>query len=168
MEAKVSWKGNLAFRGSAGSGFELPLDANVGVGGADSGFQPMELFAIGLAGCTAMDVISILIKKRQDLTDFDVQVFIDRAETHPKVFTSGVIEYHITGHNVDVVAVERSIELSATRYCPAQAMLGQVMPIALNYHIYEDEGDGKRRVVQSGVYTPVGPQTGEPAPAGGQ
>jgi putative redox protein len=152
MEAKVIWNGKLAFQGGAESGFNLPLDGEAGGGGEGNGFRPMELIAVGLAGCTAMDVISILTKKRQDVTGFEVQVHADRAETHPKVFTHAVIEYFVTGYAVDEAAVVRSIELSAMAYCPAQAMLSQVMPIEMNYHIYEDQGDGKRALLKSGVY----------------
>ncbi len=152
MEAKVVWNNALSFTGASDSGFSLPLDASTSVGGEGQGFRPMELFAIGLAGCTAMDVISILNKKRQDITDFEVQAHIDRAEAHPKVFTYAIIEYFITGRNVEEAAVLRSIELSATAYCTAQAMLVQVMPIELKYHIYEDLGDGKRSLVKSGAY----------------
>jgi putative redox protein len=154
MEANVTWNGELTFAGGAESGFSLPLDAYTAVGGQGNGFRPMELFAIGLAGCTAMDVISILTKKRQEVTGFEVQVHADRAETHPKVFTNAVIEYFVTGHKVDEAAVVRSIELSTTSYCPAQAMLGQIMPIELVYHIFEDQGNGKRTLVKSGEYRP--------------
>ena len=152
MDAKVTWGGKLAFTGTADSGFELALDGKVSAGGEENGFQPMELMAMSLAGCTAMDVISILRKKRQDVTDFDVRVHAERASEHPKVFTSAVIEYSVVGHGIDEAAVVRSIELSATRYCPAQAMLGQVIPIELKYHIYEDEGEGQKTLVKDGVY----------------
>lgn len=153
MDAKVTWGGKLAFTGTADSGFELALDGKASAGGEENGFQPMELMAISLAGCTAMDVISILRKKRQDVTDFDVQVHAERAPEHPKVFSGATIDYTVVGHGVDETAVIRSIELSATRYCPAQAMLGQVMPIELKYHIYEDEGEGQNTLVKDGVYT---------------
>ena len=152
MDAKVTWGGKLAFTGTADSGFELALDGKVSAGGEENGFQPMELMAMSLAGCTAMDVISILRKKRQDVTDFDVRVHAERASEHPKVFTSAVIEYSVVGHGVDEAAVVRSIELSATRYCPAQAMLGRVIPIELKYHIFEDEGEGQKTLVKDGVY----------------
>jgi putative redox protein len=112
----------------------------------------MELMAVSLAGCTAMDVISILRKKRQDVTDFRVDVDADRAPRHPKVFTQAVIEYYITGKNVDEAAVRRSIELSAVRYCPAQGMLAKLIPIALKYYIYEDKGEGKAELVIEGEY----------------
>lgn len=155
MEAKVKWHGKLTFTGSADSGFQVPLGTEPAVGGDNDGLRPMELLAIGLAGCTAMDVISILSKKRQEVTDFEVQVHAGRAEEHPKVFTGAVIEYWVTGRALDEAALVRAIELSATRYCPAQAMFSKLMPVELKYHIYEDRGDGQRELVKSAAYTPV-------------
>jgi putative redox protein len=114
----------------------------------------MELIAIGWAGCTAMDVISILNKKRQEVTGFEVTVNAARADEHPKVFTGAVFEYHIAGHRVDEAAVVRAIELSLTRYCPANAMLGRLMPTQFKYFIYEDQGEGRRGLVKSGEYLP--------------
>jgi putative redox protein len=155
MDANVKWHGRMSFDGSANSGFSVPLGSSPNVGGDDDGFRPMELFAIALAGCTAMDVISILGKKRQEVTDFEVKVHANRAQDHPKVFTEATIEYIVTGHDVNEDAVVRSIELSAERYCPAQAMLGKIMPIELIYHLFEDQGEGERKLVKSGVYSPV-------------
>lgn len=129
MVAKVSWKGRLSFEGSADSGFSLPLGSDPEVGGDNDGFRPMELVAIGLAGCTAMDVISILNKKRQDVTSFEVNVHANRADQHPHVFTQITIEYIVAGHHVDPAAVDRSIELSTNKYCPVQAMLSKAVSI---------------------------------------
>ncbi len=129
MDAKVVWKQRLSFDGTAESGFTLPLGSTPDVGGDNDGFRPMELIAIGLAGCTAMDVISILMKKRQDVTAFEVTVHSERAEQHPHVFTHMTVEYIVTGHHVDPAAVDRSIELSVTKYCPAQAMLSKSVAI---------------------------------------
>jgi putative redox protein len=153
VEVKLNWHGRMSFTAMAETDFSVPLGAKPDVGGDNDGFRPMELIAVGLGGCTAMDVIAILSKKRQDITNFEVQVHAERAIEHPKVFTYALIEYHVTGHNVKENAVLRSIELSATRYCPAQAMFAKLMPIDLKYHIYEDQGDGKRTLVSSGVYT---------------
>ncbi len=150
MDAKVEWQGRMTFKGSAGSGFEVPLGAIKAVGGDEDGFRPMELIAVGLAGCTAMDVISILKKKRQDITDYEVRVDACQADDHPKVFSGAVIEYHVTGHDIQEDAVIRAIELSAIRYCPAQAMFVDVFPMSLNYFIYEAEGDDERILVSSG------------------
>jgi putative redox protein len=135
MEAKVNWKHDLSFTGFNESGMSLPLIGDVPDSLATEGFEPMELIAIGLAGCTGMDVVSILQKKRQDVTSFEVQVHAERATDFPKVFTNISVEYIITGHNVEPVAVERSIELSSTKYCPAQAMLSKVCKIEHRYTI---------------------------------
>jgi len=131
MEAKVIWKNRMSFIGSAESGFELPLGASPEVGGDNDGFRPMELLAIGLAGCTAMDVISILQKKKQAVTAFEVRVHAERAEEHPRVFTRMVIEYIVSGINVERSAVERAVQLSSEKYCPAQAMFSKILPLEL-------------------------------------
>ncbi len=155
MDAKVTWDHGMTFSGKADSGFTVPLGASPGDGGENDGFRPMELMAISLAGCTAMDVISILRKKRQDVTAYEVKVHTDQADQHPHVFTKSVITYEVTGHDIKEAAVIRAMELSAERYCPAQGMLAQVMPIELLYEIYEDQGDGKRTLVSKGKYENV-------------
>ncbi|MEN8173276.1 MAG: OsmC family protein [Chloroflexota bacterium] len=152
MDAKVVWKGDMSFTGKADTGFEVPLGAHPAVGGANDGFRPMELMAVSLAGCTAMDVISILNKKRQDVTDYEVKVHTEQADQHPKVMTSAVIEYHVSGHDVNEKAVLRAIELSAVRYCPAQNMLSDIMPITLKYYIYEKQDNDERVLVVSGAW----------------
>ncbi len=139
MNAEVQWKGRLTFTGSADSGFEVPLGSYPEVGGDDDGFRPMELMALSLAGCTAMDVISILTKKRQQVTDYKVRVETERSDEHPKVFTRARIEYHVAGKDISESALTRAMELSADAYCPAQAMLGKIMPVELHYFIYEGE-----------------------------
>ena len=129
MDAKVTWKGGMAFDGTSDSGHIVPLDAFSGVGGEGQGFRPLELMAVSLAGCTAMDVISILKKMQQEVTSFEVRVKADRAEEHPKVFTSIALEYVVTGKNIDRASVEKAVNLSETRYCSAQAMLRKAVPI---------------------------------------
>ena len=86
MDVKATWKQGMSFDGWGGnSGFSLPLGTSIESGGLNDGFRPMELLLIGLAGCTGMDVISILQKKKQDVTAFDIRVHGDRAADHPKV-----------------------------------------------------------------------------------
>ena len=154
MDAKATWQQGLSFTGIADTGFEVPLGADLGVGGANDGFRPLELMAVSLAGCTAMDVVSLLKKKQQDVVAFEVKVHADQADEFPKVFTHIVITYFVTGHNVDEAAIVRSIELSAAKYCPAQAMLGKVVPMDLVYEIYEDERGGKSRIMKQGICKP--------------
>ena len=153
METKVTWQGRMTFIGSADTGFTVPLGASSTVGGDEDGFRPMELIATGLAGCTAMDVISILQKKREEVTAFEVSVSAEQAGEHPKVFTRASIQYTITGRAIDEASVTRAIELSATRYCPAQAMFNKIIPIELKYQIFEAEGTD-RRLVTKGEFAP--------------
>ncbi len=137
MDAKVTWKGStLDFDGTANSGITVPLASRKEDGTTD-GFSPLELLLVGLAGCTAMDVISILEKKRQDVTGFEVKTHADRATEHPRVFTHVVVEYVVTGHQVDTAAVERAVELSVTKYCSAQAILSKAVPIEHKITILE-------------------------------
>jgi len=150
MNTKVEWKGRMSFTGSSDSGFNVPLGASPEVGGDDDGFRPMELMAVSLAGCTAMDVISILKKKRQEVSDFQVKVETDRAIQHPKVFTSAVIEYHVSGKDISESAVSRAMELSADTYCPAQAMIGKIIPLSLKYFIYEGDKFSDAKLVVEG------------------
>lgn len=138
MQATVTWDHGLTFSGSADTGFNVPLGAERSVGGDEDGFRPLELMLVSLAGCTAMDVVSILTKKRQDITGFHVQVDAERAEEHPRVFKAITVRYTVRGRNIDPAAVERAIELSETRYCPAQAMLVKAVPIEHVYQIEEE------------------------------
>jgi len=141
MNAVVNWREGMSFTGGADSGFTVSLGADPAVGGADDGFRPLELMLVSLAGCTAMDVISILRKKQQPVSGFNVKVRAERAEEHPKVFTRITILYHLTGRDLDEAALRRAIELTATKYCPAQAMLGRVAPMELKYQIDDDAGN---------------------------
>ena len=135
MDAKVIWKNLMSFEGSSDSGFTVPLGTSPEVGGDDDGFRPLELLAVGLAGCTAMDVVSILSKKRQELTSFEVRVHANRQDEHPKVFTHLTIEYVLSGNDLSRETVERAVQLSADKYCPAQAMFAKIVPIDLKITI---------------------------------
>ena len=141
MDAKVVWSQGLSFTGSAaGSGFSLPLGADPKVGGANDGFRPLELLLVGLAGCTAMDVISILSKKRKEVTSFEVRAHADTAAEHPRVYTRVILEYVLEGKDLDRESVQRAVELSENKYCPAQAMLRKATPIETKITINGETG----------------------------
>ena len=135
-DAQVIWQSGLAFEGTAGSGFSVRMDTTPDEGGG-SGFSPMELVLLGLASCTAMDVISILKKKRQDVTGFEVRAHGLRADDPPQVFTDITLEYIVRGHNIDPQAVERAIELSETKYCSVMGMLKKAANITTTYQVEE-------------------------------
>jgi putative redox protein len=148
MDVVLNWKGRMAFEGTGDSGFTQKMDTDA-AGGENTAARPMEFIALGLAGCTAMDVISIMQKKKQPIAGFQVQVHAKRADDHPKVITSAVIEYLVTGRDVDEVSLLRAIELSAEKYCPAQAMLGKAFPMQLIYKIFDEDG---KTLVKQGEY----------------
>ncbi len=141
MDVAATWKGGLAFAGIAESGFSVAMDASEDVGGGGAGLRPTELVALGLAGCTGMDVIAILRKKRQDVREMTVRVHVEQADEHPRVFIRIAIEYAVSGRGIDPAAVARAIELSSTKYCPVEAMLRKTAEVTTQYTIREI-GDG--------------------------
>jgi putative redox protein len=153
MDVSVTWLSGMSFQGSGPSGFTVPLGTDPSVGGTDDGFRPTELLAISLASCTAMDVISILGKKREQVSAFEVLVHAKRQPEHPKVFTAAHIIYKLSGDNVNEASVRRAIELSVTKYCPSFAMLVKAFPIETSYEIYQDTADGQKAMVVKGVYS---------------
>jgi putative redox protein len=117
--AKVVWSGtDLQFHGTLGSGYQFELNSNAGPHGG----SPMEFLLAGVAGCTAMDVISILQKMRQDVHEFYVEISGVRADQHPKVYTEATITFVVRGRQIKEENVARAIELSETLYCSASQM----------------------------------------------
>ncbi len=118
--AVITWQGeNLQFRGQLGSGYEFEVS---GQASAENGGSAMEFLLAGVAGCTAMDVVHVLRKMRQNFSGLRVEIRGTRAEEHPKVYTEAEIVYVVTGENIDPQAVERAIELSQETYCSASVM----------------------------------------------
>ena len=127
MQTKITarWVKNWQFVATDSGGHSVVMDSPAL--GDDSGMKPVELLLVALAGCTGMDVISILKKKRQRVVDFEVNVSGDSRNEHPKAWTHMHIEFVVRGHNIDPTAVERAIELSETKYCSVTAtLLGNV------------------------------------------
>lgn len=116
----------MAFNVRTGSGHTVALDATPDHGGRGKGPSPMEMLLMGLAGCTGMDVIALLRKMRQDVTSYEVHVSGIQAEEHPRLYTSVDVEHRVRGRGLDRAMVERAVNLSATRYCPASATLSAV------------------------------------------
>jgi putative redox protein len=132
---QVEWKSELSFIGSN------PAGGTVQIGSLDHqpGFSPMELLLVGLAGCTGMDVVSILQKKRKNISACKIEVRGRRADTDPKVYQVILIDYHLWGSDLDDDSVAHAIQLSKEKYCSASAMLGAVAQIQTDFHIYQPE-----------------------------
>jgi len=138
VEAKVRLVSNMHFEGSASSGHKLMMDADDTSGGQNKGFRPMELLLVGFGGCSGMDVISILRKKRQNVTGLEVNVKGERAESHPHVYKEVHIEFVVKGKGVEKEAVERAVDLSLDKYCSVGATLGKAGKITHSYRILEE------------------------------
>ncbi|HQU98306.1 MAG TPA: OsmC family protein [Nitrosomonas sp.] len=137
MKTRISWKGNVSFLAESGSGHAVLMDGAPEAGGQNLGPRPMELLLMGLGGCSSFDVVLILKKARQDITDCVVEIEAQRASSDPKVFTDIHLHFIITGHNIKTQQVERAIDLSAEKYCSASIMLKQTVNITHDYEIID-------------------------------
>ncbi len=138
MKARVKWVEDVVFLGESGSGHAVVMDGAPESGGRNLGVRPMETLLIGLGGCSAFDVVSILKKGRQQVTDCVVEIDAERAESIPKVFTRIHMTYTITGRNLGEPQVRRAVELSAEKYCSATAMLRASAAITHEIRIVPD------------------------------
>ncbi len=135
--ARVVLVGPMRFDAEPGSGSRIVMDVGEQDGGQNAGPSPMELLLVALAGCTGMDVITILRKKRQKVTGYTVSVRGVRREEHPQTFTEISVEHMVAGHGVSPDAVQRAIALSETKYCPVGATLAKTATITHNFKIEE-------------------------------
>ncbi len=125
MKARAVWVDGRMFVGESGSGHSVVMDGAPEAGGRNLGIRPMEMLLLGLAGCTAFDVVMILEKGREAVTDCVVEVDAERADSEPKVFTRITLRYVVKGRNLARDKVERAVKLSADKYCSASIMLGK-------------------------------------------
>ncbi len=123
MQTTIQWLENVAFEASSQSGHRVIMDGSAEYGGENRGPRPMELILMGLGGCAAFDIVTILKKSRQDIVDVKCQLQAERADTIPAVFTKIHLHFVITGHGVKDKQVAKAIELSAEKYCSASKML---------------------------------------------
>lgn len=134
MDVKLTWNENLVFTGTNKDGNRVTLDASE----INTGFTPMELMALGTAGCTSMDVVSILRKKKVPFTAYDFKVHVESASEHPKVFTLMELEYIVTGTGINRTDVERAVQLSEEKYCQGIAMMRKSAEIRSKITIIEE------------------------------
>jgi putative redox protein len=138
VEAKVMLAGGMQFEGVSSSGHRLIMDAEDESGGQNKGFRPMELLLVGFGGCSGMDVISILRKKRQNVTGLEINVKGERADSHPHIYKDVHIEYVVRGKEIQKEAVERAITLSVDKYCSVGATLAKAGTITHSYRIVNE------------------------------
>ncbi len=139
MKAKVKWLEDVSFLAESETGHTVVMDGPESSGGRNIGIRPMELVLLGVGGCTSFDVITILQKSRQQVTDCIAEISAERADEVPSVFTKIHFHFVVTGKALKESQVKRAIDLSADKYCSASIMLGKAgVEIAHDYEIKED------------------------------
>ena len=139
MKARIKWVDNATFLAESGSGHAVVMDGPPDMGGRNLGPRPMEMMLLGMGGCTAFDVVHILKKSRQEVTDCVAELEAERAETEPKVFTRIHVHFVIKGRDLNDAKVHKAVELSAEKYCSASIMLGNAgVAISHDYEIINE------------------------------
>ncbi len=139
MKAVVKWLDNMSFVGETESGHSVVMDGPPESGGRNMGVRPMEMVLLGMGGCTAFDVVLILKRQRQEISDCYVELSSERAEEAPKVFTKIHVHYVIKGKSLDDKKVERAVDMTAEKYCSVSIMLAQSVDVTHDYEIIEAE-----------------------------
>ncbi|NLK15359.1 MAG: OsmC family protein [Bacteroidales bacterium] len=135
-EVSMNWKGNMSFEGEV-NGHKLMLDTDSAAGGEDKGPRPKPLMLLALAGCTGMDVVSILKKMRVDLNDFNIKVSANLTKEHPMIYSTMHIIYEFKGKNLDPEKINKAISLSQERYCGVSAMYKEFLKLTHEIKIIE-------------------------------
>lgn len=135
MKCRIKWLDYMSFVGESDSGHSVVMDSAPDFGGRDLGVRPMEMLLLGLGGCTAIDVVSILQKSRQDLVDCEVEIEAERAAEIPKVFTKIHVHFIVSGNDLDPKKVANAVSLSADKYCSASRMLEKAAEITHDFEI---------------------------------
>ena len=137
MKTRITWLEDMTYVAQSPSGHALVIDGPPELGGHNLGPRPMELLLMGMGGCTAIDVVNILRKARQELRGCELQIDAERADSDPKVFTTIQVHFILTGKSLSAKHVERAIHLSAEKYCAASIMLGKTAQISHTFEIRE-------------------------------
>jgi len=135
MKARVKWLDHMTFVGESDSGHSVVMDGPPEAGGRNLGIRPMEMVILGLGGCSSFDVVSILKKTRQDITDCHVEITAERAETEPKVFTKIHAHFVVSGKDLDEKRVAKAVSLSADKYCSVSIMLAATVDVTHDFEI---------------------------------
>jgi putative redox protein len=138
MKARVKWVEQVSFLGETESSHAVLMDGSPAAGGRNLGPRPMEMLLLGAGGCTSFDVISILKKSRQAVSDCYVELDAERAETDPKVFTRIHMHFVVTGKDIKPEVVEKAIKLSAEKYCSASIMLGATAAVTHDFEVIQE------------------------------
>ncbi len=135
MQSRVKWLDHMTFVAESGSGHSVVMDGSPEHGGRNLGARPMEMLLMGLGGCSAFDVILMLQKSRQSVTDCEIELGAERADAIPAVFTAISMHFKVYGHDLSEKQVARAVSLSAEKYCSASAMLEKTAKITVTHEL---------------------------------
>ncbi len=138
-EVNVTWKGEMNFVGQNAAGGTVQM----GTLNGKPGVGPMQLLLVAVAGCTGMDVVSILQKKQIDIRDMQIRVVGLRAQDYPMIWSEIHLDYLFWGLSIPIKDVEQAITLSETKYCSVGLMLGKAAKITSEYHLYQPGEEAK-------------------------
>ena len=138
MKAVVKWLDNMSFIGESESGHSVVMDGPPESGGRNLGVRPMEMVLLGMGGCTAFDVVMILQRQRQAITDCHVELSAERADEAPKVFTRIHVHYVVKGKALDEKKVRRAVDMTAEKYCSVSIMLAKSVEVTHDFEIIEE------------------------------
>lgn len=137
MKVRVKWVEDVCFMGESESSHAVIMDGSPEIGGRNLGMRPMEMLLVAMGGCSSVDVVTILQKSRQAITNCVAEITAERADEIPKVFTKIHAHFVVTGKNLNLVQVGRAVDLSAEKYCSASIMLGKSAEMSHSFEIIE-------------------------------
>jgi putative redox protein len=138
-EVKVVHIKNMQFRGESPSGVTTAMDASPEFGGEGAGVRPMEMLLMSLGGCSGMDVVEVLRKKKQEVTGYEINISGERKDDYPRIFTEFKVEHVVRGRNLDPKAVERAVEISTDKYCSVLAMLKESAKVDVSFRVENEQ-----------------------------
>ena len=131
------WKENMQFESDNPSGLNLFMDAGEENGGKGEGFRPKALMLSSLAGCSGLDVVSLLKKMQAEVTDFKIEVTAELTDEHPKYYNKVKVDYHFTDADLKPKKIQKAVNLSVTKYCGVMEMFRQFADVAIEIHLHD-------------------------------
>ncbi|WP_166387059.1 MULTISPECIES: OsmC family protein [unclassified Polaribacter] len=136
---KTTWKENMQFESDNPSGLNLTMDAGEESGGEGKGYRPKALMLASLAGCSGLDVVSLLAKMRAEVADFKIDITAELTEEHPKFYKKVKVDYHFTDTDLKPEKIQKAVNLSVTKYCGVMEMFRQFAEVEIEIHLHKIE-----------------------------
>ncbi|QVY65164.1 OsmC family protein [Polaribacter sp. Q13] len=136
---KTTWKENMQFESDNPSGLNLTMDAGEESGGEGKGYRPKALMLASLAGCSGLDVVSLLTKMRAEVADFKIDVTAELTDEHPKFYNKVKVDYHFSDSDLKPDKIQKAVNLSVTKYCGVMEMFRQFAEVEIEIHLHKIE-----------------------------